>query len=269
MGTAAVADAKSAHVNGAKIIDAQGHEMKVRGVTWGGGRFVPTDVTVPLTVPDVSTASKDFKRIQQMGANLVRVDVSSAANDDAHRLAFQKLQRLAKAHGLQILFANVPLAAEDQGAWLQTLASWFPKKPNVWYLPETDPGCGPFTAGAACSDTEAWIWSQGNDIRTLRAAGVTTPIMVNLPDASQSVSLNWASTQHPEGCRSSPRSRATPSPFRCRTPSASRRLCSTTSHGCRRPWISIATARRTPPVGRAPRPRRPILCGGRRACSTG
>ena len=192
MGTAAVADAKSAHVNGAKIIDAQGHEMKVRGVTWGGGRFVPTDVTVPLTVPDVSTASKDFKRIQQMGANLVRVDVSSAANDDAHRLAFQKLQRLAKAHGLQILFANVPLAAEDQGAWLQTLASWFPKKPNVWYLPETDPGCGPFTAGAACSDTEAWIWSQGNDIRTLRAAGVTTPIMVNLPDASQSVSLNWA-----------------------------------------------------------------------------
>jgi len=192
IGTAAVADAKSAHVHGTKIMDAQGHEMKVRGVTWGGGRFVPLDPAVPLSAPDVSTAPKDFKRIQQMGANLVRIDVSSAANDDVHRLAFQKLQRLAKAHGLQILFANAPLSSEDQTVWLQTLASWFPKKSNVWYLPETDPGCGPFTAGATCSDTEAWIWSQGNDIRTLRAAGVKTPIVINLPDASQSVSLNWA-----------------------------------------------------------------------------
>ena len=192
MGAATAAEAKSAHVSGAKIIDAQGHEMKVRGVIWGGGRFVPADPAAPLPTPDVATAAADFKRIQRMGANLVRVDVSSAANDDPHRLAFQKLQRLAKAHGLQILFANTALNAEDQSVWLQTLASWFPKKTNVWYLPETDPSCGPFTAGQACGDTEAWIWSQGNDIRALRAAGVKTPIMINLPNSSQSVSLNWA-----------------------------------------------------------------------------
>ena len=192
MGLTGTAAARSAHVAGAKIVDAQGHELKVRGVTWGGGRFVGTDPTVLLAAPDVATASKDFKRIQQMGGNLVRIDVSSAANDDAHRLAFQKLQRLAKAHGLQILFANVPLSAEDQTVWLQTLVSWFPRKGNVWYLPETDPACGAYTAGAACGDTEAWIWSQSNDIRILRAAGVKTPIMINLPDASQSVSLNWA-----------------------------------------------------------------------------
>jgi hypothetical protein len=192
MGTAAVADAKGAHVKGTRIVDAQGHEMKVRGVTWGGGRFVGSDAVTPLPAPDVSSASRDFKRIQQMGANLVRIDVSSAANDDAHRLALQKLQRLGKAHGLQVLFANVPLSTEDQTVWLETLASWFPRKSNVWYLPETNPGCGEFTAGPACSDTEAWIWSQSNSIRTLRAAGVKTPIVVNLPDASQSVSLNWA-----------------------------------------------------------------------------
>lgn len=192
MGASAAAEAKSAHVKGPRIVDAQGHEMKVRGVTWGGGRFVPADPAVPLGAPDVASASRDFKRMQQMGANLVRVDVSSAASDDAHRLALQKLQRLAKARGLQLLLANVPLSSEDQTVWLQTLASWFPGKGNVWYLPETDPGCGVFTAGPSCSDTEAWIWSQGNDVRTLRAAGVTTPIVINLPDASQSVSLNWA-----------------------------------------------------------------------------
>ncbi len=192
MGGAAAADAKPAHVKGAKILDAQGHELKVRGVTWGGGRFVPADAKAALPAPDVTTASRDFKRIQQMGANLVRVDVSSAASDDAHRLALQKLQRLAKAHGLQILFANVPLSGEDQTEWLQTLASWFPKKPNVWYLPGTDPDCGVFTASVACGDTESWIWNQSNAIRTLRRAGVRTPIVVNTPERSQSVSLNWA-----------------------------------------------------------------------------
>lgn len=191
MGSAAVADARPAHVKGTRILDAQGHEMKVRGVTWGGSRFVPTDAAA-LGAPDVASAARDFKRIQQMGANLVRVNVSSAASTDAHRLAFQRLQRLAKAHGLQILFANVPLSSDEQGPWLRTLASWFPRKSNVWYLPETDPACGAFTAGPACSDTEAWIWSQGNAVRTLRSAGVRTPIVVNLPAGSQSVSLNWA-----------------------------------------------------------------------------
>lgn len=192
MGTAAVAEAKPAHVKGAKILDAQGHELKVRGVAWGGDRFVPARATDALPAPDVASAARDFKRIQQMGANLVRVEVSSAANDDAHRLAFQKLQRLAKAHGLQILFANVPLSTDDQSEWLTTLAGWFRKKPNVWYLPMTDPDCGVFTATVACGDTESWIWHQGNAIRALRAAGVRTPIVVNMPGGSQSVSLNWA-----------------------------------------------------------------------------
>ena len=37
MGGVATADARPAHVNGARIVDAQGHAMTVRGVTWGGG----------------------------------------------------------------------------------------------------------------------------------------------------------------------------------------------------------------------------------------
>jgi peptidoglycan hydrolase-like protein with peptidoglycan-binding domain len=192
MGAAGVADARPAHVKGSRIVDAQGHELKVRGVTWGGSRFVPSDPTQPLGEPDISTANRDFKRIRQLGANLVRVDVSSAAADAAHREAFQRLQRLAKAHGLQLLFANVALDTGDQTAWLRTLAGWFPRSPNVWYLPLTDPDCGVHTATKACGDTESWIWSQSNAIRTLRTAGVRTPIVVNLPDGSRSVSLDWA-----------------------------------------------------------------------------
>ena len=190
--TAATAEAKPVRVKGAAVVDSQGHPLTIRGVSWGGGRFVPPEPKAALPAPDIASASADFKRIQRMGGNLVRVEVSSAAADDAHRLAFQRLQRLARARGLQILFANVPLGPEDQTPWLITLATWLKGKPNVWFLPETDPNCGPFTATKACMDTETWIWTQGNAIRALRDAGVRTPIVVNTPEGSRSVSLDWA-----------------------------------------------------------------------------
>ena len=189
--TSGVAQARPAHVSGNRIMDAARHEMKLRGVTWGGTRFVPADSVTPLAAPDISTASNAFKQIGFLGANLVRVNVSSAANDDAHRLALQKLQRLAASRGLVLLLANVPVTVGDQSPWLTTLAGWFAGKDNVWFLPAVDPNCGQFDATSGCGDTESWIWSQSLSIKALRAAGVKTPIMVNLPDSSRSVALNW------------------------------------------------------------------------------
>ena len=187
----AVADARPARVSGNRILDASKHEMKVRGVTWGGTRFVPSEPGVELRAPDISSAPNAFKQIAKLGANVVRVDVSSAANDDVHRVALQKLQRYAHARGLVLLLANVPLTAEDQSPWLSTLASWFPRKDNVWYLPAVDPSCGTFSASTTCGDTEAWIWSQTLSVKALRRAGVRTPIVVNMPNGSRSVALNW------------------------------------------------------------------------------
>ena len=187
----AVADARPARVSGNRILDASKHEMKVRGVTWGGTRFVPSEPGAELRAPDISSAPNAFKQIAKLGANVVRVDVSSAANDDVHRIALQKLQRYAHARGLVLLLANVPLTAEDQSPWLSTLASWFPRKDNVWYLPAVDPSCGTFSASTTCGDTEAWIWSQTLSVKALRRAGVRTPIVVNMPNSSRSVALNW------------------------------------------------------------------------------
>ncbi len=187
----AVADARPARVSGNRILDASKHEMKVRGVTWGGTRFVPSEPGAELRAPDISSAPNAYKQIAKLGANVVRVDVSSAANDDVHRIALQKLQRYAHARGLVLLLANVPLTAEDQSPWLSTLASWFPRKDNVWYLPAVDPNCGTFSASTTCGDTEAWIWSQTLSVKALRRAGVRTPIIVNMPNSSRSVALNW------------------------------------------------------------------------------
>ena len=187
----AVADARPARVSGNRILDASKHEMKVRGVTWGGTRFVPSEPGVELRAPDISSAPNAFKQIAKLGANVVRVDVSSAANDDVHRIALQKLQRYAHARGLVLLLANVPLTTQDQSPWLSTLAGWFPRKDNVWYLPAVDPNCGTFSASTTCGDTEAWIWSQTLSVKALRRAGVRTPIVVNMPNSSRSVALNW------------------------------------------------------------------------------
>ncbi len=187
----AVADARPARVSGNRIVDANTHELKVRGVTWGGRLFVPSEAGSELRAPDVSTAPRAFRRIAMLGANVVRVDVSSAANDDAHRVALQKVQRYAHARGLILLLANVPLTTQDQSPWLSTLAGWFPRNDKVWYLPAVDPNCGTFSATTVCGDTEAWIWTQTLNIKALRRAGVRTPIVVNLPDSSRSVALNW------------------------------------------------------------------------------
>ena len=186
-----VADARPARVSGNRITDGNRHEMKVRGVTWGGAQFVPSAPGIALRDPDISTAPNAFNRIAMLGANVVRVDVSSAANDDVHRIALQKLQRLAQARHLVLLLANVPLTTQDQSPWLMTLAGWFPRKDNVWYLPAVDPNCGAYSATTSCGDTEAWIWSQTLSINALRGAGVKTPIVVNLPNSSRSVALNW------------------------------------------------------------------------------
>ena len=191
MTVVAVADARPARVSGNRIMDASKHEMKVRGVTWGGTRFVPSAPGGELLAPDISTAPNAFKQIALLGANVVRVDVSSAANDDEHRIALQKLQRYAHARGLILLLANVPLTTQDQSPWLSTLAGWFPRKDNVWYLPAVDPNCGTFSATTVCGDTEAWIWSQTLSVKALRRAGVRTPIVVNMPNSSRSVALNW------------------------------------------------------------------------------
>ena len=59
MGFTALADARPAHVKGSRVLDAQGHELKVRGVTWGGTRFVPVEATATLGAPDITSAARD------------------------------------------------------------------------------------------------------------------------------------------------------------------------------------------------------------------
>ncbi len=189
---AAVADARPARVKGDRILDGSRQELKVRGVVWGGTRFVPAANGAAVSL-DVSDAPAAFRQIKRLGGNLVRVEVSSALNTPEGRQALTRLQRLARARGLTLLLANVPTSDADQGPWLRELASWFRGRDNVWYLPATDPDCGARVTGVSCGDPETWVWTQTRYLRVLRAARVRTPIVLNLPDSSQSVALNWVS----------------------------------------------------------------------------
>lgn len=191
MGGSAVADGKPARVKGDRILDGSRQELKVRGVLWGEGRFAPTQPGQALPPVSITGAPRAFRQIQRIGGNVVRVNVSSLANTPEHRRALLRLQRLAASRGLILLVANVAIGDRDQTPWLRELASWFKGRDNVWYLPDVDPDCGVHLTGVACGDTESWIWSQQRHLRALRDAGVRTPIVVNLPDGSRSVSINW------------------------------------------------------------------------------
>ncbi len=190
--TSSIATARPARVEGNRILDGSNQPLKVRGITWGGSQFVPVSARDPLPLANLQGAAVAMRRISGLGANLVRVNVSSAADNPADRRALQRLQRLARSRGMILLLANTPLSEDDQTQWLTTLSGWFKGQDNVWYLAETDPDCGTFTISTRCGDTEAWIWSQSQNIRSLRRAGVRTPIVINLPSGSRSVSLNWS-----------------------------------------------------------------------------
>ena len=186
------ASADPARVHGSRILDGAGHPLALRGISWGGARFIPAAADQPLAPIDIADAERAFNQIRRLGGNAVRVDVSSALNSDQGRLALQQLQVLTRTRKLVLLIANVPLSDTDQTAWLQTIASWLEGKENVWYLPEVDPGCSLLQTGTTCDDATSWASSQGRNIDALRGAGVETPIVVNLPDSSQTVTRQLA-----------------------------------------------------------------------------
>lgn len=88
---AGTADARIPRVEGARIIGQNGKPMVVRGVAWGGDRFVPANAETPLATPDLRTIRKDLSRIRDLGGNLVRVDVASAALGPEQRAGLRRL----------------------------------------------------------------------------------------------------------------------------------------------------------------------------------
>lgn len=178
------ADAGVARVKGATIVGPNGKPFVVRGVMWGGGRFVPVNAETPLRSPAVGDARTGLDRAQRLGANLVRVDVSSAAAGPEHRRALRRLQALTRQKGMVLLLANVPLEDGDQTAWLEELSSWFAGAKNVWILPEVDPHCGRLAASSACGNWNAWQDRQIQNIDAVRRGGLRTPVVVNLPGGS-------------------------------------------------------------------------------------
>jgi hypothetical protein len=188
----ATADARTARVKGTSIVGANGKPFVVRGVMWGGDRFVPAKTGSALRTPDLRDARSGFDTAQRLGANLVRVNVSSAAAGPEYRRALRRLQALARQKGMVLLLANVPLRDEDQTAWLEELASLFSGAPNVWILAEVDPHCGHLAASSACGDWDAWQDRQVRNIDAIRRGGLGTPIVVNLPGGSTRVDVDRA-----------------------------------------------------------------------------
>jgi len=189
---AAVAEAKVARVKGATIVGANGKPFVVRGVTWGGDRFVPARADMALGAPTTADARRGFDQAQRLGANLIRVEVSSAAAGPEHRRALRRLQALARQKGMVLLLANVPLHDGDQAPWLEELASWFGAAGNVWILAEVDPHCGRLAASSACGNWEAWQDRQIRNIEAIRRGGLRTPVVVNLPGGSTRIDAERA-----------------------------------------------------------------------------
>lgn len=189
---AATADARTPRVEGARIIGQNGKPMVVRGVAWGGDRFVPANAETPLAAPDLRTLRKDLSRIRDLGGNLVRVDVASAALGPEQRAGLRRLSALARQRGLTVLLANHAIRDEDQSPYLEELASWFAGQRHVWILVEVEPHCGRLAATAACGDWDAWQDRQIRQIDAVRRGGLRTPVVVETPGGANAIDVERA-----------------------------------------------------------------------------
>lgn len=187
--TVDAADARVPRVEGTRIIGQNGKPMTVRGVAWGGDRFVPATAETPLRTPNLRTVVKDLNRARDLGANVVRVDVASAALGPEQRTALRRVAALARQRGLTVLLANVPVRDEDQSPYLEEMASWFAGAKNVWVLAEVEPHCGPLAASEACGDWAAWQDRQIRNIDAVRRGGLRTPVVVELPGGSTEIDV--------------------------------------------------------------------------------
>lgn len=189
---AQIADARVPRVEGTRIIGQNGKPMTVRGVAWGGTRFLPVDADTALPVPDLRSVRGDLVRARDLGANVVRVDVASAALGPEHRAGLRRIAALARQNGLTLVLANVPIRDEDQSPYLEELASWFAGQRHVWILVEVEPHCGRYAASDACGDWAAWQDRQIRNIDAVRRGGLRTPVIVGLPGGSTELDVDRA-----------------------------------------------------------------------------
>lgn len=167
-------------VDGNRILDPDGNQFTVKGVVAPYGTFAGGNPE-GLADRNEDRAPQDYARMRELGVNTVKIYVTPFRMlDAASQERLDRVVRAAREEGLLVILTGFWGQPEPTRRWLHDMATLYRDDPWVWLLPMNEPGCtGPDTS--ACRDWDQWQVDWRSYIRTIRTAGMESPIVVNAP----------------------------------------------------------------------------------------
>ncbi len=184
-------------VEGNRIVAPDGERFVIRGVVSPYGAFAGGDAA-GLGRVNERRAEADFGRIAELGANTVKIYVHPPqARSRSARDRLDSVVHAARSQGLLVILTGFFATRQQTLPWVRAMAEAYADDPWIWLLPMNEPGCTVRRpSAAACGDWKGWQRDQRAYLRAIRAAGMSSPVMVNTPGYSWDLS---GVRQHPLG----------------------------------------------------------------------
>lgn len=172
-------------IQGRHIVDPDGDRFIVRGVVLAYGTFAGGDGG---GVSDLNAArfKDDAKRIKASGANLVRIMTTPDTARPDNLALLYRVVAAAREQGLVVQIGSAFADFDTTLPYLRLLARRFADDPYVWLQPMNEPNCNldESEQPGACTDWPRWQREHRMAIAAIRAEGVRSPIVVNVPGFS-------------------------------------------------------------------------------------
>ena len=174
-------------VEDGRILSPDGRRFVVKGITIPYGTFAGGDRQGLGALNYVMTKA-DFRRLDGLDVNTVKVLVTPRPRDSAQLPRLRKVVRRARERGFVVQIAPAFTTFREAKPLLQRLARTYRRDPYVWLQPMSQPNCPGGPPTPRCFDWVLWQRQQTELIETIRDEGMRSPVVVNTPNYSSDLS---------------------------------------------------------------------------------
>ena len=174
-------------VSDGRILAPDGARFVVKGVTIPYGTFAGGDAK-GLGTLNFLTVRSDLRRLRGLGVNTIKILVTPKPGDRDQLSRLRTVVRHARGQGFVVEIGAAFTGFESARDLMRELASTYRRDPYVWLQPMNEPNCPIGRPVPSCFDWLLWQRQQRALIKTIRAQGMTSPVVINTPGYSAALS---------------------------------------------------------------------------------
>lgn len=174
-------------VSDGRILAPDGARFVVKGVTIPYGTFAGGDAK-GLGTLNFLTVRSDLRRLRGLGVNTIKILVTPKPGDRDQMSRLRTVVRHARGQGFVVEIGAAFTGFESARDLMRELASTYRRDPYVWLQPMNEPNCPIGRPVPSCFDWLLWQRQQRALIKTIRAQGMTSPVVINTPGYSAALS---------------------------------------------------------------------------------